>query len=212
MQYYRAYQKLGLRGLYEHLYVFRQIKEGTLVGEDRYGNKYYENNDLPYGQHRWYQPKNYQTQVLHDASSIPPEWHGWMHCSTDRIPSPSALPTGPAVVDHSDVPRSLDTHEVPEKVRMSSEWRPNPTLNRERGYGIKHLYQTQMGGNSYYVQPGSVASPVHTEHSPKVFDNAWTPAKNMMKKNPEPPTKFQKFRAEREAMNKAEEKMQNSKQ
>jgi NADH:ubiquinone oxidoreductase subunit len=205
MQYYRAYQRLGLKGLYEHLYMFRQIKEGTLVGQDRYGNKYFENLDLPYGQHRWLEPKNYEAQQLFDASSIPPEWHGWMHYTTDRVPSEKPLPSGPAMVKQTDVPKPLDTHQVPETVR-SGEWRPNPTLNRERGYGVKNMYQTQMGGNGYYIQPGSVASPLHKEHVPKVFENAWTPPSGMMKKNPNPPSKFQKFAAEREALNKAEEK------
>ena len=204
MQYYRTYQKVGLKGLAYHLFVFRQIKEGTLVGVDRYRNKYYENTELPYGQHRWYEPRIPEAQNLHDASSIPPEWHGWMHCSTDRIPE-QPLQAGPAIVDETHVPKNLNTHQVPESVRKG-EWRANPTLNRERGYGVKNMYQTQMGGNGYYVQPGNLLSPVHQENTPKVFDNAWTPAKNMMKKSPEPPTKFQKFRAEREAMNKAETK------
>ena len=209
MQYFRAYQRMGLRGLYEHLYMFRQIKEGNLVGTDRYGNKYFENLDLPYGQHRWYEPKNYVAQQLHDASSIPPEWHGWMHSTTDRVPASSPLPAAPAVVEHSDVPKKLDTHVVPEGVRaQGGEWRPNPTLNRERGYGVQNIYQTQMGGNGYYVQPGNVLSPVHKEFTPRVFENAWVPPKGMMKKNPDPPSKFKKFSAEREALNKAEQKKQ----
>lgn len=204
MQYFRAYQRLGLKGLYQHLYMFRQIKEGSLVGEDRYGNKYYENNELPYGQHRWYEPKNYEAQQLIDASTIPPEWHGWMHCSTDRVPSPKPLSTGPAVVVDSNVPKEMDTHQVPETVR-SHEWRTNPTLNRERGYGVKNIYQTQVGGNGFYTQPGSVMSPVHKEYIPKVFEEAWTPGPGFMKKNPAPPSKLKKFMAQREAMNKAEE-------
>jgi len=202
MQYYRAYQRLGLKGLYQHLYTFKQIKEGTLVGTDRYGNKYFENTNYPYGQHRWYEPAVYENQQMQDASSIPPEWHGWMHYTTDRIPT-QPLPTGPAIVAESSVPKELDHHKVPESVR-AGQWRPNPTLNRERGYGVKHMYQTQMGGNGFYTQPGSVMSPVHKEWTPKVFEDAWTPPKGLMKKNPDPPTKFQKFAAEREALNKAE--------
>lgn len=36
-----------------------EVKIGTLVGTDKYGNKYYENNRYFYGRNRWveYSPK-----------------------------------------------------------------------------------------------------------------------------------------------------------
>ncbi|WP_440696090.1 NADH-ubiquinone oxidoreductase subunit NDUFA12 family protein [Candidatus Pelagibacter sp. HIMB109] len=44
---------------------------GNMVGKDRYGNKYYQNkNDTK----RWV---IYNGIV--DASTIPPEWHSWLH-------------------------------------------------------------------------------------------------------------------------------------
>lgn len=44
---------------------------GTMVGKDQYGNKYYKNkNDSK----RWV---IYNGIV--DASSVPPEWHSWLH-------------------------------------------------------------------------------------------------------------------------------------
>jgi NADH:ubiquinone oxidoreductase subunit len=184
--------------------MFRQIKEGRQVGVDRQGNKYYENLDLPYGQHRWVEPAKYESPQLWDASNIPPEWHGWMHYTTDRVPESSPLPTGRAIAQHSDVSKDMESHVVPEAVR-DGQWRPNQTLNRERGYGIKNYYQNQVGGNGFYIQPGNVASPLHKEYVPKVFENAWSPPAGLMKKKPEPPTKFQRFRAERDAMNKAEQ-------
>lgn len=51
---------------------------GEQVGEDEFGNVYYEGD----GGKRWVQYKNYA-----DASSIPPGWHGWMHYRTDTPPS-----------------------------------------------------------------------------------------------------------------------------
>jgi NADH:ubiquinone oxidoreductase subunit len=211
MQYIRTYQKVGLKGLWNKLYTFRQLKEGTLIGADKFGNKYYENKDYPYGQHRWYEPPIPVAQQLWDASSIPPEWHGWMHYTTDRVPSPAPLPSGQEIVGETNVPKPLDTHQVPDSVR-DGEWRMNQTLNRERGYGVKNMYQSQMGGNAFYTQPGNALSPVHKEFVPKVFEQAWTPGKGMMAKKPEPPSKFQKFKAEREAMNNAESKPQAVKQ
>ena len=44
---------------------------GNIVGKDHYGNKYYQNKD---DTKRWV---IYNGTV--DASSIPPEWHSWLH-------------------------------------------------------------------------------------------------------------------------------------
>lgn len=60
-----------------------EIKFGTLMGVDRNGNKYYENPEYPYGQHRWVE---YADIHNYEPTSIPPEWHGWMHHTTDELP------------------------------------------------------------------------------------------------------------------------------
>lgn len=54
------------------------MKIGTLVGTDKYGNKYFENNYYFYGRNRWveYAP---HVHMAYDASQIPAEWYGWMH-------------------------------------------------------------------------------------------------------------------------------------
>lgn len=57
-------QTLGAKGLYRHLYMFKRIKIGTLVGVDQFGNKYFENKDYPYGQHRWVEHKNWDSGML----------------------------------------------------------------------------------------------------------------------------------------------------
>lgn len=51
---------------------------GTLVGTDKYGNKYFENNYYFYGRNRWveYAP---HVHMNYDGSQIPAEWFGWMH-------------------------------------------------------------------------------------------------------------------------------------
>lgn len=57
---------------------FDELKIGTLVGTDKYGNKYFENNYYFYGRNRWveYAP---HVHMAYDASQIPAEWYGWMH-------------------------------------------------------------------------------------------------------------------------------------
>ncbi|WP_180901327.1 NADH:ubiquinone oxidoreductase subunit NDUFA12 [Martelella soudanensis] len=55
---------------------------GKKVGEDQFGNIYYEGGVSTYGlPRRWVIYKGYA-----DASSIPPGWHGWMHHRTDTPP------------------------------------------------------------------------------------------------------------------------------
>ena len=62
------------------------LKEGELVGEDKYGNKYYQNNRYFYGRNRWV-IYNKNTGVDYDGSMIPGEWFGWMHHKTDIPPT-----------------------------------------------------------------------------------------------------------------------------
>ncbi len=49
---------------------FQCLKFGDFMGEDQMGNKYYENVDYPYGQHRWVEYKNW----YYDASQVPAGW------------------------------------------------------------------------------------------------------------------------------------------
>ena len=55
------------------------------MGEDKYGNKYYQNNEYFYGRNRWiiYNAKH---GVDYDASMVPAEWFGWLHYKTDKTP------------------------------------------------------------------------------------------------------------------------------
>jgi len=43
----------GIRGAYMAFYRTDDLKEGQLIGEDKYGNKYYQNNKYFYGRNRW---------------------------------------------------------------------------------------------------------------------------------------------------------------
>jgi NADH:ubiquinone oxidoreductase subunit len=55
------------------------LRQGSRVGEDGQGNKYYQNSD---GVRRWVV---YNGDI--DASRVPPEWHRWLHHTTDAPPT-----------------------------------------------------------------------------------------------------------------------------
>ncbi|KAM3968477.1 putative NADH dehydrogenase [ubiquinone] 1 alpha subcomplex subunit 12 [Aphomia sociella] len=61
------------------------LKEGKLMGADCFGNKYYENKNYILGRSRWveYAP-NFKWE--YDATQVTPEWFGWLHYKTDRLP------------------------------------------------------------------------------------------------------------------------------
>jgi hypothetical protein len=47
MDYVRAIQRLGWKGTAQHLYMFRRIKEGAMIGVDQLGNKQVPLLDTP---------------------------------------------------------------------------------------------------------------------------------------------------------------------
>eukprot|EP00088_Acartia_fossae_P023588 TRINITY_DN24586_c0_g1_i1.p1 TRINITY_DN24586_c0_g1~~TRINITY_DN24586_c0_g1_i1.p1 ORF type:complete len:152 (-),score=36.34 TRINITY_DN24586_c0_g1_i1:83-538(-) len=79
----------GLKNSLYHLYRTDDLKSGKLIGEDKYGNKYYQNDQYFYGRNRWiiYNPKH---GVDYDASMVPAEWFGWLHYKTDKPPTEKA--------------------------------------------------------------------------------------------------------------------------
>ncbi len=67
--------------------------KGKLVGQDSLGNKYYSERFLltkPSNQRprRWV-----RYQGIKEASKIPAEWHGWLHFTTDQLPTEGMRPT-----------------------------------------------------------------------------------------------------------------------
>merc|ERR1711915_770291 len=79
----------GIKASLYHLYQTDDLKNGTLIGEDKYGNKYYQNDEYFYGRNRWiiYNPKH---GVDYDASMVPAEWFGWMQDHTANTSGSSA--------------------------------------------------------------------------------------------------------------------------
>ncbi|BHF59314.1 NADH dehydrogenase 1 alpha subcomplex subunit 12 ndufa12/DAP13 [Sparganum proliferum] len=68
-------QNGGIRGSIVTLFRTDELKDGTLVGEDYLGNKYYENNRYFVGRnrHRWLHYMTDQTPITH-----PPDRKPWM--------------------------------------------------------------------------------------------------------------------------------------
>ena len=61
---------------------------GELVGSDSYSNRYYRGRRRAghYTERRWV--------IYHgadEASSVPPEWHAWLHHISDDVPPDDAL-------------------------------------------------------------------------------------------------------------------------
>lgn len=91
----------GIRGSLYQLYRCEDLKVGTYVGEDSYGNKYYEDKNLMLGRDRWvvYHPK---FGVDYEGSLVTPEWFGWLHHKTDQPPT-KVPPTSYAwQIDHQE--------------------------------------------------------------------------------------------------------------
>ena len=67
---------------------------GALVGEDHAGNRYYRERWGRSGpgarERRWVV---YEGEV--EASRVPPEWHRWLHHSTDEPPTEAPLRSQP---------------------------------------------------------------------------------------------------------------------
>ena len=59
--------------------------DATLVGTDQFGNQYYERTQGEiYGRHRWVV---YGNKKDYTSTSVPPEWHGWLHYINDNHPT-----------------------------------------------------------------------------------------------------------------------------
>nr|CDS32359.1 nadh dehydrogenase (ubiquinone) alpha,nadh dehydrogenase ubiquinone alpha subcomplex [Hymenolepis microstoma] len=78
-----------------------ELKDGTLVGEDYLGNKYYENNRYFIGRNRWVIYGN-RFGWDYEGSQVPPEWHRWLHNMTDETPITHPPERKPWMLDHQE--------------------------------------------------------------------------------------------------------------
>ncbi len=66
-----------------HLYTTLIFTRARRVGRDAFGNTYYESHARTGYNHT---RRFVKYQGSPDPSSVPPEWHGWLHNQTDTIP------------------------------------------------------------------------------------------------------------------------------
>lgn len=78
--------------------VVAQGPGATLVGRDEFGNRYFERVGAQSNRNRWVvfagSAQHYANQ---NPTVVPPEWHGWLHYTTDENPvnAPDAFKTRP---------------------------------------------------------------------------------------------------------------------
>ncbi|KAK3996605.1 NADH ubiquinone oxidoreductase subunit NDUFA12-domain-containing protein [Cladorrhinum sp. PSN332] len=77
-------RKIGLKEYWHQLNYIGDTKAGTLVGVDKFGNKFYENNvdELPL-RTRWVDYAKHDF----DAAHIEPLWHSWISYTIDTPPT-----------------------------------------------------------------------------------------------------------------------------
>jgi NADH:ubiquinone oxidoreductase subunit len=66
-----------------HINWFTFAWRGQRVGEDQFGNRYYQGRPIT-GYKRPRRWVLYKDQP--EASYVPPEWHGWLHHQSDTVP------------------------------------------------------------------------------------------------------------------------------
>lgn len=88
-----ALMRFGPRLFVRKMMMFNgEMKLGSLIGVDEFGNEYFENTAYPYPRHRWVEYAGLPWTQNCDASDIGAEWHGWLHNMTDQIPATVRLP------------------------------------------------------------------------------------------------------------------------
>ena len=99
-----------------------EIRLGKVVGEDSFGNTYYENNEYFFGRNRWVDYKRKDV----DASQIPPEWHRWIHYITDDPPTKCPPVERKFHQSHVENLSGSDQEYVPYStvVKKVHSWRP----------------------------------------------------------------------------------------
>lgn len=89
----------GYRNAFQRVLRESNVRVGTKIGEDKYGNTYYENKSYFMGRSRFVDFP-YKGRLEFDGSQIPPEWHRWMHYMTDDPPTSTPPTQQKFSIDH----------------------------------------------------------------------------------------------------------------
>lgn len=77
--------------------LFDIARRATKVGEDEYGNRYYEERRASFDG----RPRRYVIYKGYaDASRVPADWHGWLHHTFDDPPTVAPFRRKPWEKDH----------------------------------------------------------------------------------------------------------------
>lgn len=91
-------------------------RRGVLVGQDDYGNRYYEARDnrdsYDNRKRRWVIYDGYS-----EASKVPPEWHGWLRYTFEQPPTIDPLPR-----------QSWEKDHLPNLTGTVYAWRPQGSI------------------------------------------------------------------------------------
>ncbi|KAJ3355052.1 hypothetical protein GGF32_002195 [Allomyces javanicus] len=74
--------QVGPKDAWHQLLILGEVKAGTLIGTDQFGNRYYENREELFARERWVVPASKKF----DPSEIPAGWHTWIHRIDARAP------------------------------------------------------------------------------------------------------------------------------
>lgn len=126
-------KEVGWFDAFKTLWISRSAKTGVLRGVDRFGNKYYENTSHQEGRHRWVMYNLNQPREDVDASTVPPEWHPWLHHTTDKVPTEESTASSKWIKPHQPnktftknryVPPGSIHRDNPREYRMYEKWVP----------------------------------------------------------------------------------------
>jgi len=98
---------------------------GELVGTDEQGNRYFQDKRMIAGARRRKRWVIYNGEA--EASRVPPDWHGWLHYTTDTPPPPGGYPRKPWQKDH--IPNLTGTsvaYHPPGSTLAPSDNKPKP--------------------------------------------------------------------------------------
>ncbi|KAI1799480.1 NDUFA12-domain-containing protein [Daldinia bambusicola] len=111
--------RVGIKDYFHQLQYIGDTKAGTLVGVDRFGNKYFENNEELPLRTRWVDYKNSDF----DAGQIEPGWHAWMAYTVDKPPSQD-----PSLAYKRRVWEDTDAKTIPNYTGTWGAYKPYSTI------------------------------------------------------------------------------------